>query len=78
VLAGACDDRGFVDFVHVPLAHAKDPTPDLGAKLERAPTDDAVEELALALLANDRSGRARPRGTLALARFLTPRIGRAA
>jgi hypothetical protein len=75
VLAAACDDNGFGDFVHVPLAHARDPLPELGATLTPTVPDDAVEELALALLANDRSGRARPRGVGALTRFLTPRIG---
>lgn len=75
VLAGACDERGFVEVLHVPLAHARDPIPDLGAALAPAHGDDAVEELALALLSNDRSGRARPRGVGALARFLTPHVG---
>lgn len=72
VLAAACDDGGFQIFAHVPLARAGDPRPDLGAVLAPANASDAVEQLALALLANDRSGRARPAGAGALVRFLGP------
>lgn len=72
VVAAACDDGGFRAFAHVPLARACDPVPDMGVSLAPAHVGDAVEQFALALLANDRSGRARPPGASALLRFLGP------
>jgi len=74
VLGARCDDQGFVEIVHVPLAHANDRLPDLGAELEPASAADVVEELALAVLAHDRSGRPRPSAAHALVRYLTPCI----
>jgi len=68
------NEGGFIDVVHVPLAHARDPLPDLGAALAPAPAMDVVEELALAVLAHDRSGKPRPSSALALLRYLTPCI----
>lgn len=72
VLGARFTGEGFEDFLWVPLAHALDPLPDVDVKLEPAPADDVVEELALALLAHERSGRPRPDAAQALLRYLTP------
>lgn len=69
------EDEGFRDFLHVPLAHVLDPLPDMGVALEPALPDDVVEELALALLAHQRTGRPRPAAADALLRYLSPVIG---
>jgi hypothetical protein len=74
VVGARWEDDGFVEFLHVPLAHVRDPLPDLKAPLEPAPPMDVVEELALAVLAHDRSGKPRPQGAQALARYFVPCI----
>lgn len=72
------EDEGFRDFVYVPLAHTLDPLPDLGIPVEPAIADDVIEELALAVLAHERTGQPRPSATQALVRYLSPVIGPAA
>ena len=72
------EDEGFRDFVYVPLAHALDPLPDLGIVVEPASADDVIEELALAVLAHERTGHPRPAAAQALVRYLSPVIGPAA
>jgi hypothetical protein len=74
MLGASWNDDGFVELVHVPLARADDPLPDLAAELTPAPPIDVVEELALVVLAHDRSGKPRPEGAHALVRYLTPCI----
>jgi hypothetical protein len=72
------EDEGFRDFIYVPLAHALDPLPDIGMAVEPAMADDVIEELALAVLAHERTGQPRPAAAQALVRYLSPVIGPAA
>lgn len=68
------EDEGFREFIYVPLAHVLDPLPDVGVTLEPAPSDDVIDDLALALLAHERNGHTRPAAATSLLRYLSPVI----